>query len=175
MKMTSLFEMSVLAAGMVAALGANAADGTINVTGNIVTTGCTIQNAMTAAEVSFGTLSPQTFTAVGTISDKKPINFVLENCPASLTSAKVYLMGNTNPDNSQLGALDAGANATGIGIALYNKDGAMIPIDSASAAFPIDAETGTANIALQAAVMSTAEVVGGGDFTARTVFAMNYN
>ena len=175
MKMASLFEISVLAAGMVAALGANAADGTINVTGNVVTTGCTVQNEATVAEVSFGTLSPQTFTAVGTISDKKPINFVLENCPASLTSAKVYLMGKIHPDNKQLTALDAGANATGIGIALYNKDGAMIPIDSASAAFPIDAETGTANIALQAAVMSTAEVVGGGDFTARTVFAMNYN
>lgn len=36
--MASLFKMSVLAAGMVAALGANAADGTINVADNIVTT-----------------------------------------------------------------------------------------------------------------------------------------
>ncbi|QMV52096.1 fimbrial protein [Ewingella americana] len=175
MKMTSLFKMSMLAAGMFAALGANAADGTINVNGSIVAAGCVVEGAETVTEVNFGTLSPQNFTAVGTISDKKDVSFVLKDCPASLTSAKLVFMGRTDTTNTQLVQLYDTSKAKGIGIALYKKDGGMIPMNTTSEPFPIDAETGTAAIALQAAVMSTSEVVSGGDFTAVAFFTMSYN
>jgi major type 1 subunit fimbrin (pilin) len=175
MKMDSFFKMSVLAAGLVAAMGANAADGTLNVTGSLISSGCTVDSASLAAPVALGELQSSDFAAVGDISDKHDIVINLTSCPTSQAGVMLSASGAADATNDELLALAADSTATGLGIALYNKDGALIPMSSASAAAAIDAETGAATINLQAAAMSTAEHVTGGDFTATTNFTLSYN
>ncbi|MDH2898240.1 fimbrial protein [Rahnella variigena] len=175
MKMTSFFKMSVLAAGMVAAMGANAADtGTLNVTGSLVATTCSV-DAGSTTDVAFDTLSATSFAAVGAISEKKDIVLNLTACPVSQTGVMFTANGASDATNNQLLALGSDSVATGLGIAIYNKGGDLIPMHSASAAAPINAETGVATINLEAAAMSTAEAVTGGAFNATTTFVLSYN
>lgn len=175
MKLTSLFKMSVLAAGMVAAMGANAADGTINVSGSIIATGCEVDATSIAAPVALGDLSPENFATVGSISAKQNINIALTSCPTTQAGVKLTATGAADATNNQLLALSTDSVARGLGIALYNADGTLIPMNSPSASAAINAETGVATIALQAAAMSTATSVTGGAFTATTNFTLSYN
>lgn len=175
MKINTFFKMSVLAAGMVAAMGANAADGTINVAGTIIDTGCQVDAAGIAAPVALGDLVPADFPTIGSISAKKDINIVLTGCPASQTGVALTALGAADATNNQLLALNGDSAATGLGIALYNMDGSLIPMNSSSALAAINSETGSATIALQAAAMSTAEAITGGTFTATTNFSLTYN
>lgn len=174
MKVTSFFKMSVLAAGMVAAMGANAEDGTITVSGTVIAAGCEVDAASIAAPIVFNDLDAGALSTVGTISDKQDINIALTACPVSQAGVMFTASGTADATNNQLLALSGDSVATGMGIAIYNKDGDLIPMNSASAAAAIDAETGTATIALQAAVMSTA-VVTAGTFAATTNFSLIYN
>ncbi|TDN59571.1 fimbrial protein [Scandinavium goeteborgense] len=175
MKMDSFFKMSVLAAGMVAGMSANAADtGTLNVTGSLIATSCAV-DASSTQEVDMGTLSAASFTEVGAISDKQDIVLNLTDCPVSQTGVMFSANGAADATNNQLLALSADSAATGMGIALYNKGGALIPMHETSAAAPINAETGVATINLEAAAMSTAASVTGGAFNATTTFVLSYN
>ncbi|TDS92768.1 MULTISPECIES: fimbrial protein [Rahnella] len=175
MKMTSFFKMSVLAAGMVAAMGANAGDtGVLNVTGTVIASSCVVDPSSTT-DVPMGTLSAADFTAVGSISPKQDITLNLTGCPLSQTGVMFAANGAADATNNQLLALSADSIASGLGIALYNKGGDLIPMHSASAAAPIDAEAGTATINLEAAAMSTADAVTGGAFNATTTFTLSYN
>jgi major type 1 subunit fimbrin (pilin) len=175
LKLNTFFKMSVLAAGMVAALGANASDGTITVNGSIIATGCQVDAASIAAPVVLGDLSPENFPAIGSISEKQNINVVLTACPTTQAGVKLTAIGTPDATNDQLLALNSDSTATGLGIALYNSDGSLIPMNSPSASAAIDAETGGATVALQAAAMSTAAQVTGGAFTATTNFTLSYN
>lgn len=176
MKMTSFFKMSVLAAGMVAAMGANAGDtGTLNVTGTIIASSCVVDTVNSTPEVDLGTISATNFATVGTISTKKDITLALTGCPLSQTGVMFAANGAPDATNNQLLALSGDSVASGLAIALYNKGGDIIPMRSSSAAAPIDAEAGTATINLQAAAMSTAEEVTSGAFTATTTFTLSYN
>jgi len=175
MKMDSFFKMSVLAAGMVVAMGANAGDtGTLNVTGTIIATSCAV-DASSTTEVPIGTLSATSFADVGAISSKKDIVLNLTGCPASQTGVMFTAGGASDATNNQLLALSSDSEASGLGIAFYNKGGALIPMHSSSAAAPINAETGVATINLEAAAMSTAQSVTGGAFNATTTFVLSYN
>jgi len=175
MKMTSFFKMSVLAAGMVAAMGANAGDtGTLNVTGTLIATSCTV-DASSTLDVPFDTLSAESFADVGAISEKKDIVLNLTECPISQTGVIFTANGASDATNNQLLALASDSTASGLGIAIYNKGGELIPMHSASAAAPINAETGVATINLEAAAMSTSTDVTGGAFNATTTFVLSYN
>lgn len=174
MKVTSFLKFSVLAAGMVAAMGANAADGTITVAGSTVASGCIINYYDKAATITLGNMTPSTFTTVGSSSEKKDITIKLTDCPSTLTGVKFTAIGAADKDNNQIIALSAGSTASGLGIALYNKSGALIPVNSPSAAATIAAD-GTAKIELQAAAMSTSAQVASGDFSATTEFNLTYN
>ncbi|WP_426785921.1 fimbrial protein (plasmid) [Rahnella variigena] len=175
MKLNTFFKMSVLAAGMVAAMGANAVDGTINVGGTIIETGCQVDAASIAAPVDLGELVPGNFPTIGSISDKKDINVVLTGCPVTQAGVVLTALGAADATNNQLLALNGDSTATGLGIALYNMDGSLIPMNSSSAVAAINAETGSATISMQAAAMSTADTVTGGAFSATTNFSLTYN
>ena len=174
MKVTSFLKMSVLAAGMVTAMGANAIDGTISVTGSTIETGCIIQGGHLLSTISLGNLIPDNFPTVGSISEKKDVVIVLAACPATQTGVKLTTAGTPDTTNNQLLALSSNSSATGLAIAMYNKGGMLIPINTASAVATIS-EDRTARIELQAAAISTATTVTSGDFSATTEFNLTYN
>lgn len=176
MKITFYFKISALAVGLACTMGANAADGTLTINGTAIAQGCQIQGqSYTVAVLDFGTVSPAAFPSVGSISAKKEINFSLIGCPTSATSVKVMAFGPYDTTNNKLVPFDSSSSAKGLGIALYNKGGSQIAMHSFSSSFPIDASTHAANISLEAALMSTAPVVTGGDFTASALIGMTYN
>ena len=175
MKLNTFVKMSVLAAGMVAAMGANAADGSLSVSGQIIASACQVDAASISAPINMGTLVPAGFPTVGSISQKKDINVVLTACPLSQAGVMLTATGSADAVNNELLALNSDSAATGLGIALYNMDGSLIPMNSPSAAAAIDPTTGGATIALQAAAMSTADTVSSGAFTATTNFTLSYN
>ncbi|WP_435955426.1 fimbrial protein [Dryocola sp. BD626] len=173
MKMTSFFKMSVLAAGMVAAMGANAADGKLQVTGTVIQGACAV-DASSTTDVSFDEIQGTTFNAVGAVSQKKDITLNLTGCPTAQTGVMFTAGGAVHADNDQLLAISS-PSVTGLGIAIYNKGGEIIPMRSTSAPAAIDPDSGTATINLEAAAMSTAAAVTGGDFTATSSFVLTYN
>lgn len=173
MKKTSLFKVSVLVMGIFSAIGASAADGTLNISGSTIAQGCQVRGEGRSNVVTdFGTVSPELFPTVGSISPKKEINFVLENCPASVTSVKVMPVGVAKNNIIQL---NVGETAGTLGVAIYNKGGALIPPNTNSNSIPISADTHTANISLETALMSTAAVVKAGDISATAFVSFAYN
>lgn len=177
MKMTSLFKMSILAAGMIVALGANAAEsGTLTVAGSVISGACSIDAASIAAPVDLGTVDPSALaTEVGAISSKTAFNIHLTDCPSGIESVKFTATGAADATNNQLLGLASGSEASGFGIAIYDDANTLVPMQTMSKQYTVNTDTGEANIALQAAAMSTSTSVVAGQFSAMTNFGISYN
>jgi major type 1 subunit fimbrin (pilin) len=166
-----------LIAALFSSLGvsvANASEGTLIFSGSLVEASCSIDPSSTT-DVPLGEVDATAFSTVGDISPKRDITINLTGCPTSQTGVTLTNTGQADATNNNLLAVSGDSSATGLGVAIYNKGGELIPMASASAAAPIDPETGTATINLEAAAMSTAESVGAGDYTATTNFELSYN
>jgi len=176
MKMTSFFKMSVLAVGMVAALGANAADdGTINITGELLASACQVDAASISSPIALGDIASGTFAKVGDASTKMPFSIHITDCPDSVTEVMMAAVGTKDATNQDLLALASDSLAAGLGIALYNNDDSQIKMGNTTAPVAISADTHEATIAMKAAAVSTAASVAGGAFSANTNFILSYN
>ncbi|MBA0034905.1 type 1 fimbrial protein [Pantoea sp. BIGb0393] len=123
---------------------AHASDGTINVTGTISDTTCTINAGSVSIDVDFGTVSSRAFTGPGSTAGIEPIKIDFDSCPASITSAAVSFDGTSDAVNSNLFALTSAAPATGVAVGLYEADGATeIPYGSTSKSVPLTTTGGT--------------------------------
>lgn len=168
-----------LALTLVSAIGlmshtVSAADGTITFTGAISADSCTIDTASKNYTVNMGQVAKTVFTAIGTVGPQTAFKLTLSGCPQSVTGVQFTpTSGLIDTSNSDLLGLDPTSTATGLGIALYDGNGDQIPYRSASAqVYPVT--DGAATINLSAALMSTANTVTSGDFTATTPFFITY-
>ncbi|MBF4180417.1 fimbrial protein [Lelliottia nimipressuralis] len=153
---------------------ASAADGTINFTGALTADTCTVDTASQNYTVNMGQVAKTVFTATGTAGPQTAFQLTLSACPASVTGVQFTpTSGAVNTTNTDLLALASGSTATGVGIALYDGNGTQIPYRSASTqVYPVT--DGAATINLSAALVSTADNVTSGDFTATTPFYITY-
>ena len=62
-----------------------ASDGTINFTGTVTETACTVSSSTVA--VAFGTIASSSFSAAGDVAAPTQFDISLTDCPASVTSA----------------------------------------------------------------------------------------
>jgi major type 1 subunit fimbrin (pilin) len=159
---------------------AQAADGTINFTGNVTETACEVQ---TNSSVALGNIQKSAFSSgAGATAGATRFTITLANCPISTTSATVKFDGTANSTNSSLLALNTGSTATGLGVALFEADGSTpIPLATASNAITL-ATTGADESAVNGATatyvakyMSTAAAVTAGTADATTNFTVSYN
>lgn len=173
MNKINLIATAFAAMGMCGA--ASAADGTINFTGTIRDTACTVDTASANQTVNLGTVAATSFGSSGSTASSARFTINLTGCPAAVTSASIHFDGPLASGNSNLLALSSGQTATNVGVGIYQEDSStLIPIGQASA--PVTLST-TATNALNfiAKYVSTASTVGAGSANAVASFTVAYN
>lgn len=162
--------------GLFAASAVNAADGTINFTGNITDAACTVDSTSASQTVNLGTVASTAFTAAGVTAAPTSFTIKLTNCPSTVTAAAVKFDGTSNTTNTQILKLSTDSTATGVGVAIYEKDGStLVPMHTASAKQTLDSSLTTNSLAFVAKYMSTAASVTAGTANATTDFTIAYN
>jgi len=170
----SLIALAIVA-GSAFTTVAQAADGTINFTGTITDTACTISTATKNQTVSLGTVSKTAFAAAGDTAAPTKFSIVLQNCPTTVASAAVKFDGPIDPNNTKLLALTSGTGiATGVAVGIYEKDAAtLIPIATNSASQTLSS-TADNTFEFIAKYVSTSATVVSGPANAATNFTISY-
>lgn len=153
-----------------------AADGTINFTGSIRDTACTVNTGSATQTVNLGTVAASAFGAAGSQASARQFAITLTNCPSAVTSASIRFDGPLASGNSSLLGLTSGTGvATGVGVGIYEKDSTtLIPIGQASSAVTLSS-TGSNTLNFIAKYVSTAATVGPGAANAAATFTVAYN
>lgn len=126
-----------IAGGM--AFSAIAADGTINFTGTILDSACTVNTTSASQTVNLGNVQRTAFKAAGDVAAPTRFDIVLENCPSTVSSASVKFDGQAHDNNRNILALSSGQSAEGVGVALFEADGVTaIPLSTQSAQMTLD-------------------------------------
>jgi len=154
---------------------AQAADGTINFTGSITDTACTVSTDTKNQTVNLGKVSKTAFAAAGDVAAPTKFDIVLEECPATVTNASVKFDGPIDPANSNLLALTAGTGiATGVGVGIYEQNAStIIPIATNSASKTLSS-TADNKFEFIAKYVATAAAVTQGPANAATNFTISY-
>jgi len=173
MKRISLFITAVTSA--VISFAAVAADGTINFTGSITDTACTVDAASANQTVKLGTVATSSFGAAGATAAAARFSINLTGCPAAAKTASVRFDGPVASANSSVLNLSSGQTATNLGVGLYQQDSTtLIPIGSPTPSVPITTSgTNTFNFIAKYYAISTP--VGAGTANATATFTVAYN
>ncbi|RWR01119.1 fimbrial protein [[Pantoea] beijingensis] len=174
MKKFTLIATATLAAVSICGT-ASAADGTINFTGSIRDTACTVDTASANQTVNLGNIATTSFGSAGSSASSARFTINLTDCPAAITSASIRFDGPLASGNSNLLALSSGQTATNVGVGIYEQNSTtLIPVGSPSDAVTLSA-TGINAINFLAKYVSTAAVVGAGSANAVATFTVAYN
>lgn len=167
---------TVLLAGFAFTGLVNAADGTINFTGNITDAACTITPSTANQVVSLGTVSSSAFTSAGSTASPTRFKIVLTACPVTVTSATVKFDGPADTANSSLLALTSATGvATGVAVGLYENDATtQVVLGSASASQALSATSNT-TFEFVAKYVATNTSVIAGSANAVSDFTVSYN
>ncbi|UJD79349.1 type 1 fimbrial protein [Serratia rubidaea] len=155
---------------------AQAADGTINFTGNITDAACTVTPASASQTVALGTVNSGAFAAAGDTASPTKFGITLTSCPATVTTASVKFDGPTDAANSNLLALTSATGvATGVGVGIYEENATtLIPVSSTSVSKTLSTTTDT-TFNFIAKYVATAAAVTAGPANAVSDFTISYN
>ena len=134
---------SLLAVAVVGSMSsiANAADGTINFTGSILDSACTVNTTSASQTVNLGMVQRTAFAAAGDVAAATRFDIVLENCPETVKSASVTFDGVANSADGNILALASDQTAEGVGVALFEADGVTaIPLSTQSLPMSLENE-----------------------------------
>jgi major type 1 subunit fimbrin (pilin) len=153
---------------------ANAADGTINFTGEIIDQTCTIDTASRNLTVDLGRVSKSSLDgATGKKSSPTAFQLKLTNCPSTVKAAAIKFDGTADSNNNTLLKLTQETGvATGVGIEIADMTGTPIPLYTASADYPLVVGDNTLNFV--ARYVSTKAAVTTGPAKGVTQFTFNY-
>lgn len=158
---------------------AQAATGTITITGSIIDKGCDIQAGSQSLDVDLGTVDASTFEGkVGSTLGSAPLKIALTGCPETgVTGVSVVFDGPASTDNTELLAITAGeTSAKGVGVAFYESDSStLIPLHKPSAVNAVAEGQTDVTLNYVAKYMSTADTVVGGGADATANFTLIYN
>lgn len=155
---------------------ANAADGTINFTGEIIDAACTVSPATANQTVNLGQVSASAFSTVGSTAAPTAFQIDLTSCPASVTTASVKFDGTpyATGDNITLGLSPVPGAATGVGVRIRSATNLVIPLYTATT--PVALTQGNTNtLNFNAAYVSRASTVTAGPANAVATFSVIYN
>jgi len=176
---------NVLAAAVVtgSSFAAHAADGTINFTGEVVDSACTVDTSTASQTVNLGKVLKSAFTGVGQVAAATRFNIVLNNCPSSLPTVTVKFDGTANANDSDILALNSDQTAQGVGVALYEEDGVTpIPLATQSKSITLDTtSTGSPAVAANSNTLTfvakykaTQQTIVAGTANATSDFTISY-
>lgn len=145
----------------------------VTVKGKIKAAGCTVNAQEPDFSVAMGRYATSNFRASGDVSGRDiPFQITLTRCPLTTQSASVKFEGTSV--NGYL-ALDAVSEGSGVGIALYDATGKLIPLASETSAYAIDPITGFATLHFFARFIALTIPVKPGAVQATATFTLNYS
>lgn len=170
-----MFKKALVAAALMSAVSmnaANAADGTITFTGNIIAQTCQVNGSVPGdIPVNLGDYTSKEFNSAGSTVGNETIRMELTACPTAVNAVSILFGGTA--DSTMPALLANSSGATGVGIGIYEADGSTaIPINSASANIPLTAGVGTGTFI--AKYVSTAATVGEGAVNATAQYTIQY-
>lgn len=153
---------------------ANAADGTIEFTGSIISPPCTLDSANTNINVPLGVYTTDALAGKDTETTAQDFNIALTDCSTDKFDA-VQTRFNFTPDSSDSKyiAITGSDSASGVAIKLMEQDGSLIKPNSESKAVPLPAGQAL-NLSYKASYISTAETVTEGSANANGTFELMY-
>ncbi|CAI1187978.1 fimbrial protein [Serratia quinivorans] len=160
-----------------------AADGTVNFTGSVTDTACVVDMGGTnVLAVPMGKISKNSFTVAGSVAAATKFTLQLKSCPIA-TTATVKFDGIAAGGDDKILALTTGSGvATGLGIQLSDKTGAVLPLATSSSSYTLAKSdpnatppTDVNDLIFTARYISTAAAVTAGTANATATFSINYN
>lgn len=161
-----------------ASAGTQSTGGQIEFSGSITDTSCNIDSTSANQIVDLGKWASSYFTGAGSETTKTAFHIKVKDCPATVTKVSVLFDGTRDSNNSNLLAVNGGAQ--GVAIKLYEDDKAT-PInlgteskDQAVIAGTSGSNSGTADLEFFADYISTS-TVSAGSANGTANFNMVYN
>lgn len=160
-----------------------ATDGTVNFTGSVTDTACVVDmGGSNVLAVQMGKISKNSFPVAGSVAAATKFTLQLKSCPTA-TTATVKFDGIAAGGDNKILALTSGTDsATGLGIQISDKSGAVLPLYANSVSYPLakgDAVVSTNDITndlvFTARYISTAASVVAGTADSTVSFSINYN
>lgn len=181
----AIFTRSLLVAAIFGgvAFSAVASDGTLNITGTILDSACTIDTTTATQTVNLGVIQRTSFKETGSVAGKTKFSISLKDCPSTVTSASVTFDGTANKANPDILALNSGQTAEGVGVAFYEADGITpIPLLTKSTSVTLDTATSgepatpsnVNQLTYVATYKSTQDAVTAGSANATSNFTITY-
>lgn len=110
---------------------ANAADSSINITGNVVDNTCEISTESQNFSVDLQTQASKQFSAQGSVSEMVPFSVMFVNCGSAATGIKLGFQGVTvTPESPLLKNDDISGAATGVAIQLLDAAREVIHVNT---------------------------------------------
>ncbi|MGP2446641.1 fimbrial protein [Pantoea ananatis] len=170
--------LSIIVTTLISALNANFAtayDGTINFTGSVTDTACTVDAASANQTVNLGNISSSSFGSAGSTAAATRFTIDLTGCPAAAKSASVRFDGTVAKGNSSILSLSSGQTATNLGVGIYQQDSStLIPIGSSTPSIPLTS-SGTNSLTYIAKYYAISTPVAAGTANATATFTIAYN
>lgn len=155
-------------------VGLQAHDGTINVTGQITSSTCSVTDDSRSKSVALGTVKSIDFSGVDATSGAVDFTITLKDCNAS--NATVTFSGNKDSDNPSLLAIkDTIDSAEGIAIAILDDDKNIIDMDAASKIYAVDSYQSINTLHFYAEYMATSPQIKAGEANATATFTVSYD
>ncbi|WP_418112709.1 fimbrial protein [[Enterobacter] lignolyticus] len=173
----NMITAAIVASAVLCLTTANAADGTINFTGEIIDQACAVDiGSNNTMSVDMGRIARTSFQSAGDESDSTKFTIKLINCPATVTSAKVKFDGANDQNNSDLLAITQGASsADGVAIKLMTADKTLLGLNQVNSySYPLVSAADN-NLDFYAAYKSTQTAVTAGLANSVASFTVNYN
>lgn len=144
---------------------------TIEFTGKIVESTCSLETGSQGQNVELGTISANTFAAANAFSLEKDFTIELNDCSTSAYSnAKITFRGDTINGNTQLNVT---GGATNIGLQIL-ENGTPLALDGTSSSAQKTLTNGTNVFDFTTRYISLDNTVGVGDAKANVQFTVEY-
>lgn len=144
---------------------------TINFTGKIVESTCTLDTGSKNQDIGLGTIASNTFVNADTTSLETKFKIELKDCSAAYENAKITFRGDTMPGNST--RLNVTGGATNLGIEILEND-TPLDLDGSTSSDAKTLGSGTNTFNFAARYISTGSVVEPGDANANVNFTVEY-
>lgn len=153
-------------------------DGTVNFTGEIIGTACTVDiGANNTMNVDLGKVSKTVFTGTGTYASATEFDLKVKDCPATgINGITVKFDGTAYAsDNSVLALTEEDGVATGIAIELLDKSKNAVPLFADSDSYALEAGKTELTMPMYARYKQVAAAVTAGPANSSVQFTLNYN
>lgn len=168
--------LCALVIGSVVSGRAQASNGQVNITGNIVSNTCEISVDDRNKTVDMGSVSAKQFTKGSTTALPKAFTLSLVNCGPTAEGMTVGFQGAEDAFRHDLLALDNdGTSATGMGIAILDGNQAPVPVNTRTSTYSVQPNANLIVLRFYAQYTANGDEVRAGKANATATFDFIYD